>query len=207
MPLWGNSPDAITNRPKWCPDDTNSPYDVNDVYATNEGWVRRAGTPATGNGNPNADPEILVCISGLAGTNASTGIEEPTPVSVRFTTDAPTAAAAQTVRVEVAYDEAVTVSGGASLTLALHGTGAASQSLTFTATGTTANILVFENTNADFSTASAGQVISLGGGSGQPIVVGSGTFKDAISTSVDAVKVLTGVAIASQTLVAAQYNK
>ena len=58
-------------------------------------------------------------------------------------------------------------------------------------------------TNADFSTASAGQVISLGGGSGQPIVVGSGTFKDAISTSVDAVKVLTGVAIASQTLVAA----
>ena len=200
MPLWGNSPDAITNRPKWCPDDTNSPYDVNDVYATNEGWVRRAGTPATGNGNPNADPEILVCISGLAGTDASTGIEEPTPVSVRFTTDAPTAAAAQTVRVEVAYDEAVTVSAGASLTLALHGTGAASQSLTFTATGTTANILVFENTNADFSTATAGQVISVGGGSGQPIVVGAGTFKDAISTSIDAVKVLTGVAIASQTL-------
>ena len=62
MPLWGKSATAATNKPKWCPDDTNSSYDVTEVYANNSGWVRKAGTAATGNGNTSADPEILVAI-------------------------------------------------------------------------------------------------------------------------------------------------
>ncbi len=46
MPLWGTSADAATNKPKWCPDDANSDYDVTKVFASQAGWVRRAGTAA-----------------------------------------------------------------------------------------------------------------------------------------------------------------
>ena len=62
MALWGTSPDAATNKPKWCPDDANSNYDVTTVYANQSGWVRRAGSAATGNSNTDADPEILVSL-------------------------------------------------------------------------------------------------------------------------------------------------
>ena len=37
-----------------------------EVYQTNQGWVREAGSRLSGNGNVNADPEVLVAISGLA---------------------------------------------------------------------------------------------------------------------------------------------
>ena len=59
MPLWGTSADAITNRPKWCPTDENSAYNRGDVYATQSGWVRKAGTAASGCGNPDAQEEVL----------------------------------------------------------------------------------------------------------------------------------------------------
>lgn len=85
MPLWGTSPDAATNKPKWCPDDANSDYDVTTVYANQSGWVRRAGSAATGNGNTDADPEILVAIGGLAGATASTGLHHPTLTKFRVT--------------------------------------------------------------------------------------------------------------------------
>ena len=50
MALWGTDGDASTNKPKWCPDDANSKYDVTTVFGNQSGWVRRAGTSATGNG-------------------------------------------------------------------------------------------------------------------------------------------------------------
>jgi len=85
MALWGTSPDAATNKPKWCPDDANSNYDVTTVYANQSGWVRRAGSAASGNGNTDADPEILVAIGGLAGATASTGLHHPTLTNFRVT--------------------------------------------------------------------------------------------------------------------------
>ena len=85
MALWGTSPDAATNKPKWCPDDANSNYDVTTVFANQSGWVRRAGSAASGNGNTDADPEILVAIGGLAGATASTGLHHPTLTKFRVT--------------------------------------------------------------------------------------------------------------------------
>ena len=84
MALWGTDGDVSTNKPKWCPDDADSKYDVTTVFGNQSGWVRRAGTSATGNGNTDADPEILVAIGGLAGADASTGLQEATITNTRF---------------------------------------------------------------------------------------------------------------------------
>ena len=67
MPLWEAGADAITNKPKFLTDDANSKYDRTNVYASNAGWVMRAGSAGTGNGNTGAQEEVLVAIGGLAG--------------------------------------------------------------------------------------------------------------------------------------------
>ena len=63
MSLWGKSLSA-ESRPKGFPDDSNSKYAREKIFATNKGWVVRG--VATGNDNANADPEILVWIKDLA---------------------------------------------------------------------------------------------------------------------------------------------
>ena len=49
-------------------------YSKENCYATDAGWVMRPGSPATGNGNVDADPEVLVCSRGLQ----SFGVGNPT---------------------------------------------------------------------------------------------------------------------------------
>ena len=72
MGLWGTSADSTSNKPKWCTTDTNSDYAKKDVFANNSGWVRRAGTAASGNDNANAQEEVLVAIGDLAGASSTT---------------------------------------------------------------------------------------------------------------------------------------
>ena len=176
MPLWGNSPDAITNRPKWCPDDANSPYDVNDVLANQSGWVRKAGTAATGNGNASADPEILVCISGLAGATDSAGLAAPTVVSMRFV--GTVSAGTGTILVEIAYDEGVTVVGNPTISIANGSEGGGGtrgpHSVAYITSGSTANELRFEATG---QTVVVGDVLTLGGAN---IQLAGGTISDTV---------------------------
>ena len=77
MPLWGKTATSADNKPKFLPDDTNSDYDMHDAYATNSGWVMKAGSKATGNGNASATPEVLCAIRGLAGATDTTGLKLP----------------------------------------------------------------------------------------------------------------------------------
>ena len=121
MALWGTTATAATNKPKWCPDDTNSPYDVTEVYANNSGWVRRAGTAASGNGNTDADPEILVAIGGLAGLTTSTGLAHPTITRIRWGEASYTGAVSITV--EVTWDEQVKYVAGTAGTIVITSTG------------------------------------------------------------------------------------
>ena len=121
MPLWGTTATAATNKPKWCPDDTDSPYDVTEVYANNSGWVRKAGTSATGNGNTSADPEILVAIGGLAGLTTSTGLAHPTITRIRWGEASYTGAVSITV--EVTWDEQVKYVAGTAGTIVITSTG------------------------------------------------------------------------------------
>jgi len=131
MPLWGTGAagsTAITNKPKFLPNDANSKYDITKSFATNKGWMMRNGS-ATGNGNVDADDEILVAIGGLAGTSTSTGLKRPTITRVRWGEAAYVAATAITV--EVTWDELVEYDAGSAATLVVTSTGT---NITLTAT-------------------------------------------------------------------------
>ena len=116
MPLWGTSADATTNKPKFCPADANSPYDKTKVFASQAGWVVRG--PATGNGNTDANPEILIAIGGLAGASASTGLEHPTMTKYTIVTK-DDHGTSDNIVFEVAYDEALVYDAGSAATILL----------------------------------------------------------------------------------------
>ena len=153
MPLWGTTATAATNKPKFLPNDANSDYDKTKVYATQAGWVRRAGTAATGCGNTSAQEEVLVAIGGLAGASASTGLKHPTLTNYRVVTSADHGTSNNIV-FEVSYDEKVTYTAGTAATLVLTaGTGTnATATLTHIdgstlSDGTSGNVLRFTATS------------------------------------------------------------
>ena len=121
MPLWEASADAITNKPKFLTDDVNSKYDRRFVYASAAGWVHRAGSAGTGNGNTGAQDEVLVAIGNLAGTSTSTGLKRPTITRIRWGEAA--YVAATSITVHVTWDELVTYTAGTAGTLAIVSTG------------------------------------------------------------------------------------
>ena len=121
MPLWEASADAITNKPKFLTDDVNSKYDRRFVYASAAGWVHRAGSAGTGNGNTGAQDEVLVAIGGLAGITTSTGLKHPTITRVRWGEAA--YVAATSITVHVTWDEAVLYTAGTAGTLVVVSTG------------------------------------------------------------------------------------
>ena len=204
MPLWGTSADAITNRPKWCPTDEDSTYNRGDVYATQSGWVRKAGTAASGNGNTDAQEEVLVAIGGLAGADGTVGLKAPTPVAVRFVTTSHTNGSSKTMTVEITYDEGVTVAGSPQIVIANGNQstdGDGNATLTYTATGSTDNQIRFTATNLTFST---NDVYTLGGGSQANISLNGGTISDTVvgGTTLAASRVLTGITAETITVTA-----
>ena len=188
MALWGKAHASASNKPKFLPTDEDSKYTRADSYATNAGWVMRAGTTATGNDNTSADPEVLVHIGGLAGTSSSTGLRAPTVTAARYVigttaaTDMTAGDSTQRVMVEVTWDEAVTVAGSPQIVV-VNGNqssgGYGNHTLTYTATGSTANRKRFVATsrslgNTDVLTTPA--AIGLNSGTISDTVVGGTTL-------------------------------
>jgi len=102
MPLWGITDES---KPKWLTDDQKK-----EVYANDSGWVVEAGSTMTGNGNVNAQAEVLACIGDLADRllNATiTEIELITPLK-GGTFDK---SEGGNISVRVRWNEAVTVTG------------------------------------------------------------------------------------------------
>ena len=176
MALWGTTHDAATNKPKFAPEDENSDYAREGIYATQAGWVRVAGTPANGNDNGSAQPEVLVAIGGLAGATDTTGLRAPTVTDLRYvigttaTTDLTAADSTAAITVEVTWDEAVTVAGTPRITV-VNGNqssgGFGNYVLDYTATGSTANRKRFTKTsqslgNTDVLTTPAAIVLNSG---------------------------------------------
>lgn len=60
MSLWGSS-SSDESKPK-----NLTTTEKAEVFANEKGWVVRAGSARTGNGNTSATPEVLVAIGGLA---------------------------------------------------------------------------------------------------------------------------------------------
>ena len=184
MGLWGTSADSTSNKPKWCTTDTNSDYAKKDVFANNQGWVRRAGTAANGNDNTAAQEEVLVAIGDLAGASSTTGLKAPTISSCRFivgttaNTDFTANDANAQIDVEVTYDEEVTVNtSGGTPTLVIanndaSGGGYGNLTLTYLASESTANSLRFRKTSAGIGNT---DVLTIGGSN---IVLNSGTITD-----------------------------
>ena len=157
MSSWGKAHASASNKPKFAPVDENAPDNRGDIYATNQGWVRAAGTIGSGNDNPNAQPEVLVAIGGLAGTSATTGLRTPTITRTRFVvgttanTDFTANDANAQIDVEITFDEQVTVTGTPQLTVTNNdasGGGYGNLTLNYISGDSTANQLRFRVTSA-----------------------------------------------------------
>ena len=157
MSSWGKAHASASNKPKFAPVDENAPDNRGDIYATNQGWVRAAGTIGSGNDNPNAQPEVLVAIGGLAGTSATTGLRTPTITRTRFVvgttanTDFTANDANAQIDVEITFDEQVTVTGSPQLTVTNNdasGGGYGNLTLAYVSADSTANQLRFRKTSA-----------------------------------------------------------
>ena len=175
MSSWGKAHASASNKPKFAPVDENAPDNRGDIYATNQGWVRAAGTKGSGNDNVNAQPEVLVAIGGLAGTSATTGLRTPTITRTRFVvgttanTDFTANDANAQIDVEITFDEQVTVTGSPQLTVTNNdasGGGYGNLTLAYISGESTANQLRFRKTsggigNTDVLTVST---LALNGG-------------------------------------------
>ena len=209
MGLWGTDHAAATNKPKFLPTDENSDYSRADSYATQAGWVFRAGTSASGNSNTSADPEVLVAIGGLAGATDTTGLRETTTTDMRYvigtsaTTDL-TAGSSATIEVEITWDEGVTVAtSNPTLVIANgnegSGSGRGDYTLVYTATGSTANRKRFTLAS---QTIAEDDILTIGGA---PIVLAnSSTISDTVrgGTAQAASLVLSGLTAVTHTVLA-----
>ena len=166
MPLWGTAHAATTNKPKFCPNDVNSPYDRTRVYADSSGWVVTG--PATGNGNTGADPEILVAIGGLSGATSSLGLKHPTLTNYRIITSS-AHGTSDNIVFDVSWDESVTYTAGTAATLVL--TAGAGSNVTATAThldgvalatGLSGNTLRFTATSGQATTYDLANNVAMG---------------------------------------------
>ena len=201
MPLWGTTASSADNKPKYLVDDEDSDYNRENSYATDGGWVMRAGTPANGNDNADADPEILVAIGELADTISGATITDARfIVGSTAATDMTAIEGTGVLELEITWDEAVTVdtSGGTpSIVVANNdasGAGQGNYTLTYVATGSTANRKRFKKTSASLSNT---DVLTVGGAN---IVLNSGTIKDTADGTTNSSLDMSGVAFSKSIL-------
>ena len=162
MPLWGTS-DADESKPK-----NLTTAEKKEVYATSSGWVREAGSILSGNGNVNADPEVLVAVSGLAVSLGAADITE-----IEFITTAFDKSDGGTLQVRVRFNEEVDVTGTPQLTV-VNDTNA-NHTLSY-ASGTGTNELVFSLTiGANNAATDADDVLSIGANA---MALNGGAVKD-----------------------------
>ena len=162
MALWGTS-DSDESKPK-----NLTTAEKKEVYATASGWVREAGSALSGNGNTNADPEVLVAVSGLAVSLGAADITE-----IEFITQAFDKSDGGTLQVRVRFNEAVDVTGTPQLTVVNDNN--ANHTLSY-ASGSGSNELVFSLTIAANNAATdAGDELSIGTNA---MALNGGTVKD-----------------------------
>jgi hypothetical protein len=104
MPLWGITDES---KPKWLTDSQKK-----EVYANESGWVVEGGSTMTGNGNADAQPEVLACIGDL-----DDRISEGTITEVEWISSGFDRTTGGTLQVRVRYNESVTVTGTPELTV------------------------------------------------------------------------------------------
>lgn len=183
MPLWGTS-DSDESKPK-----NLTTAEKKEVYATNSGWVREAGSILSGNGNTDADPEILCCVGGLADSIGAADVTE-----VEWITTTADKSEGFTLSVRVRYNEEVTVTGSPTIAVTNgnqgSGSGRGPHTLVY-ASGTGSNELIFNLAIAAANAATnAGDILTIGA---QNILKpGGATIKDAAGTASDSAVAISG---------------
>ena len=183
MPLWGTS-DSDESKPK-----NLTTAEKKEVYATNSGWVREAGSILSGNGNTDADPEVLVAVSGLADSIGAADVTE-----VEWITTTADKSEGFTLSVRVRYNEEVTVTGSPTIAVTNgnqgSGSGRGPHTLVY-ASGTGSNELIFNLAIAAANAATnAGDILTIGA---QNILKpGGATIKDAAGTASDSAVAISG---------------
>ena len=205
MGSWGTDHASATNKPKFLVEDENSDYTRADSYASKNGWVMKAGTKATGNDNANAKPEVLVAIRNLAGSDGSTGLRSATVTKMRYiigttaTSDFTAQEGSAEMKVEITYDEAVTVTGTPQLVVDNGNQSSAGQgdyTLSYEPTLSDANRLLFRATSRSLS---VGDVLTVGGTN---IALNSGTIKDSADGATNSSLLLSGLTAITHTVLA-----
>tara|TARA_R100001460_G_scaffold66143_1_gene106551 strand:+ start:333 stop:914 length:582 start_codon:yes stop_codon:yes gene_type:complete len=166
MALWGIT-DADEAKPKWLTDAQKK-----EVFANNSGWVLEAGSAFSGNGNTDAQPEVLCCIGQLA-----TGLGSADITEIEFITTAFDKSDGGNIDVRVRFNEAVTVntSGGTPTLTITNDTPSRNLTATYLS-GTGKNELIFRKTIAAANAATnAGDVLSI---AANAMALASGTIKD-----------------------------
>ena len=166
MALWGIT-DADEAKPKWLTD-----AEKKQVFANNSGWVVEGGSTMTGNGNVDAQPEVLCCVPMLA-----TGLGAADITQIEFITTAFDKSDGGNIDVRVRFNEAVTVdtSGGTPTLTITNDTPSRNLTATYLS-GSTTNELIFRKTIAAANAATnAGDVLSI---AANAIALASGTIKD-----------------------------
>tara|TARA_Y100001970_G_scaffold283022_1_gene397210 strand:+ start:1062 stop:1631 length:570 start_codon:yes stop_codon:yes gene_type:complete len=163
MALWGVT-DGSESKPKNLTTDEKK-----EVYATASGWTREAGSIWSGNGNPDADPELLVAVSGLATKLGSADLTEIEWISTAFDVSA-----GGLLQLRVRFNEAVDVTGTPQLTIT---NDTPSRNVTASySSGSGSNELVFAKTiGAAAADTADGDVLSVGTNA---VALNGGTIKD-----------------------------
>jgi hypothetical protein len=199
MPLWGTAHASASNKPKWLPDDANSDYDKQKVFASQSGWVQRAGTAASGNDNASAQEEVLVAIGGLAGASATAGLKHPTLTNFRVITKT-AHGGSNNIVFEMAFDEKIKYVAGSAPTYVLDGASGSNRTATVThidgtaiANNLTGNVLRFTATSAAATTYTLYNDLTLGNRTSLKDNVSGTSIEAASVTLTSAVKTAIGV--------------
>ena len=187
MALWGTS-DSDESKPK-----NLTTAEKKECYATASGWVREAGSALSGNGNTNADPEILVAVSGLAVSLGAADITE-----IEFVTTSFSKGTGVTLTVDVRFNEEVDVTGTPQLTVV--NDQRANHTLSY-ASGSGSNELRFQLTiAADNAATNAGDILSIGTNA---MALNGGTVKDKGTNTASTITNVAAIGTAAGTITVA----
>ena len=182
MSSWGKNSDnegSAETKPRYLTD-----AEKRDTYATERGWT----VPAGGNGNALADREVIVAIGDLGGmvagvtdTLAAASISSTRfVVGITAATDLTAGSATQTVEIEIAWNEAVTMAGAP--VMKVHNSNGGTHDCVYVAANSTANRKRFKVVD---QTLVAGEVLTIGGGVHDVITLptGADTIQDTKKTA------------------------
>ena len=190
MGLWGAT-DADESKPK-----NLTTAEKKEVFANTKGWVREAGSSASGNDNTSANEEVLVAIGGLSSSLGAADITE-----IEWITTTADKSAGFTLSARLRLNEPVNVvTTGGTPTLAVTngnqgaGSGRGPHNLAY-ASGTGTNELVFSLAIAAANAATnADDVLVFGA---NPLALNSGTIKDAGTSTNATITSVAGIGTAA----------